>query len=213
MSVCRWLHEPDRSFDMVEKEEPRTGNSRCDDHHALELYSLFVVTCPKASRHSRHSAVSVQSSYAEIPDFRAIYYIQGAQGYESIQYSSWGCLPTPKKFSYPRTGVPKDNSPSASVQESDFLAVSNRDHFRSSSAQSSGALEAQGSGVVQSHRNAGISSCGLFSMDSLEHASPHKASRPKTIALRPDRRVARDFFDKESTPSSFMDLTMTASGS
>uniref|UniRef100_A0A7S4M0L6 Uncharacterized protein n=1 Tax=Guillardia theta TaxID=55529 RepID=A0A7S4M0L6_GUITH len=120
---------------MVEKEEPRT-----------------------ASRHSRHSAVSVQSSYAEIPDFRAIYYIQGAQGYESIQYSSWGCLPTPKKFSYPRTGVPKDNSPSASVQESDFLAVSNRDHFRSSSAQSSGALEAQGSGVVQSHRNAGISS-------------------------------------------------------
>jgi len=48
-------------------------------------------------------------------------------------------------------------------------------------------------------------------MDSLEHASPHKASRPKTIALRPDRRVARDFFDKESTPSSFMDLTMTAS--
>mmetsp|Transcript_13064 Transcript_13064/g.45926 ORF Transcript_13064/g.45926 Transcript_13064/m.45926 type:complete len:138 (+) Transcript_13064:343-756(+) len=94
MSVCRWLHEPDRSFDMVEKEEPRTGNSRCDDHHALELYSLFVVTCPKASRHSRHSAVSVQSSYAEIPDFRAIYYIQGPDRLISTILTS--CMQVPK---------------------------------------------------------------------------------------------------------------------
>jgi len=89
--------------------------------------------------------------------------------------------------------------------------MSNHEHHLSSPGQHAGPPEGHAGSFTQSYRSAGISSCGLLSMDSLEFSSPHKASRPKTIPLRPDRRVARDYFDKEISPTPLIDLKMTAS--